>query len=431
MRTRKPIVKMLNNAGSPGASALVVLIILCLSSCNSIPIEISPIPTFNLPPSTPMIIATNTFSIPITPALTKPAKQTATSVIIPNAPETLGTIEYLQYPYSISRSYEYGSCTSCPVIYYALLFDVHNWMFIQATQTAWLEFNLESKYQVRSSEENDTVCAVAQNVKNINLVEVTCSKVGEHTLKFDIVDTEQHLTYPLILHFVSVSELSHPPVVIPPEISVEEYELRKHPSTDDYFFVPVTGSAASIQKKHEVERGQPVEGAHLIRLDNGQLIQVEETSQATGLSDPSHILNITITQNGNGIFTMQSLISPISAFRGLWSFENHWFAEIIAAWDYNSFRSFTKGDIFMDGKSINETHSYTESFGFQLLHGRPFYFFEKDARIGVSYDGQEIPLGYDRVPHHGCCSASFLNPKTYENMVIFLLFAGTNGFMLK
>jgi hypothetical protein len=362
-------------------------------------------------------------------------KQTASPVIIPNAPETLGAIEYLQYSYSVMHNYDFNSCTfdpyQCPAVYYALLSDVHNWMFIQAGQAAVLEFKLESKYQVKSSEENETVCAVAQNVENTYLVSVTCNGIGEHTLKFNIMDTEQHLAFPLVLQFVSVSELSPPPVVIPPEISIEEYELREHPSTDDYFFAPVTESAASIQKKHEAVRGRPVEGARSIRLDNGQLIQVEETSQTTGLSDPSHILNITITQNGSGIFTLQAPISPITAFRGLWSIENHWFAEMITAWDYSSFRSFTKGDIFTDGKSMNETHGYTESFGFQLLHVKPFYFFEKDARIGVSYNGQEIPLDFDRVPHHGCCSAGLLNPKTYENMVGFFAVRGDKWFYVE
>ena len=75
------------------------------------------------------------------------------------------------------------------------------------------------------------MCAVAQNVENTYLVSVTCNGILGNTHSSSIImkDTEQHLAFPLVLQFVSVSELSPPPVVIHPEISIEEYELQRAP----------------------------------------------------------------------------------------------------------------------------------------------------------------------------------------------------------
>lgn len=58
-------------------------------------------------------------------------------------------------------------------------------------------------------------------------------------------------------------------------------------------------------------------------------------------------------------------------------------------------------------------------FGFQLLDGKPFYFFKKDDRIYISYDHQELPLTYDEIPHYQCCSAGGLNAVAGPNWVGF------------
>jgi hypothetical protein len=83
------------------------------------------------------------------------------------------------------------------------------------------------------------------------------------------------------------------------------------------------------------------------------------------------------------------------------------------------------GQVILDGVSLNQRYGYQESFGFQLLRGKPFYFFRKDGKIGAAYDGQAIPLGYDSIPHYGCCSAGELNPRRSGNMLWF--FAERDG----
>lgn len=409
---------------------LALSLILFVTACAGGPVTSSPTVASTKEIITPFP-ATEAVSISAIPALTQSARQTVTSIV----PDTLGTAQYLQHSYSLNHSYDFDSCTFdpyvCPDVYYTLLSDVHTWMYTQAGQTAWLEFNLVGEYQIRPPDENDAACTISQNTENRYRVGVTCEEVGEYTLKIDLVNEPQQLTYPLILQFISVPELSPPPAVIPLGLAVEEYELAQHPDTEPLFFKPVTENSSTILAKHKEERGQPVEGGRSVFLSNGQLIQAEETPRATGLPDPSQVLDITITQNGNEIFEMQAPVSPIPAFRGLWAVENHWIAEVAVTLDDSSFRSFTKGDIFMDGISLNETHGYTESFGFQLLHGKPFYFFEKFGRVGVSYDGRDISLGYDFVPHHRCCSAGELNPKMYENMVGFFAVRGDKWYYVE
>jgi hypothetical protein len=236
--------------------------------------------------------------------------------------------------------------------------------------------------------------------------------------------------YLLILKLISVPDLSPLPAVIPLGLTVEEHELAQHPDTEPLSFRPIGEKSSAVFAKHEAERGQSVVGGQTVLLENDQWIQAKETAQVIGLSEPSQVLYITITQNGNEIFEMQAPVSPISAFRGLWAIENDWFAEIAVTRD-DSFRSFVKGDIFKDGISLNETHDYSESFGFQLLGGKPFYFFERFGRVGVSYNGQDIPLGYDHVLHYGCCSAGEINPRMFENMVGFFAVRGDKWYYVE
>jgi len=56
---------------------------------------------------------------------------------------------------------------------------------------------------------------------------------------------------------------------------------------------------------------------------------------------------------------------------------------------------------------------------------KPFYFFEKDGQVGISYNDEVFMLGYEKIPHYGCCSAGMLNPSRAQNLVSF--FAQKDG----
>ncbi len=65
------------------------------------------------------------------------------------------------------------------------------------------------------------------------------------------------------------------------------------------------------------------------------------------------------------------------------------------------------------------------------MHGKSFYFFKRDDKIGISYNGVEIPRGYDEVLHYGCCGTATLNPKVAQNMVAFFARKGSAWYYIE
>ncbi len=78
---------------------------------------------------------------------------------------------------------------------------------------------------------------------------------------------------------------------------------------------------------------------------------------------------------------------PVNRFR---SWNDHWVLEIDGFFD---------GFLVEDGEIINEKFGFEEAFGWQLVKDKPFYFFRKGSRVGVSYDGNFMSLDYDEIAH--------------------------------
>ncbi len=103
-------------------------------------------------------------------------------------------------------------------------------------------------------------------------------------------------------------------------------------------------------------------------------------------------------------FSAAYLVGP--PVKGLWSWQGHWLLEI-------------DGFLIQDGESLNQRLGFEEIFGWQLLDGKPFYFFRKGPRIGISYDGQVLPVTYDDIPHYRCCEPAAFNAAGNGDMVWF------------
>jgi hypothetical protein len=118
------------------------------------------------------------------------------------------------------------------------------------------------------------------------------------------------------------------------------------------------------------------------------------------------------------------------ALRGLWVDEaDAWVLEI-ASTDYSRTANQTVvietiGQIYRNGELLNQKYGYREMFGYQLLDGLPFFFYQKDGLVHISYNNQDLPLIYDQIPHYGCCSAAATNPVAALNWVGF--FGQRNG----
>ena len=137
---------------------------------------------------------------------------------------------------------------------------------------------------------------------------------------------------------------------------------------------------------------------------------------------------VALTLNGDEIYKIDAGHgSPISALRGIWSYDDHWVLETNYYTDETPFN----GRISQDGILLNDANGYEEAFNFQTVNGRPFYFFKKDGSIDAWYDGQIIPLGYEKIPHYSCCSEAELNPRMWKNMVAFFGIRGKEWYVVQ
>lgn len=75
--------------------------------------------------------------------------------------------------------------------------------------------------------------------------------------------------------------------------------------------------------------------------------------------------------------------------------------------------------LIVDGQDLGQVTGYESIFGFTELHGQPFYFFEKDGQVRISYAGKTLPNVYDEVVHNQCCEPAMFNVETHPDVVVF------------
>lgn len=195
------------------------------------------------------------------------------------------------------------------------------------------------------------------------------------------------------------------------ELTLEVYEINLgRPGMKEGEFNTTIGSSEEILKRREALREElMVEDSPRINGEELHAIEQFDNNKAT----------VIVQLDGKEVLSIDcGDISPINNLRGKWVSGDDWYVEIayVDAW---SEEQFSKGDIYKNGNSLNEVEGYDESFDFQILNGKPFYFFSKEGKLGFNYAGVEIALDYDSIPHHLCCSASTNNPRHYSKMVTF------------
>jgi hypothetical protein len=115
---------------------------------------------------------------------------------------------------------------------------------------------------------------------------------------------------------------------------------------------------------------------------------------------------VNVLKNGKVIFTQALTFTIEAPVHFLQSYRGQWVLE-------------TNETVIIDGKDLREANGYSEVFGWQTLDGRPFYFFIKDGKVGLSYNGQVLPVLYEQVIHGLCCDLTAFNPEGSERMVWF------------
>lgn len=214
------------------------------------------------------------------------------------------------------------------------------------------------------------------------------------------------------------------PVPLPVGMVMEEYQLLGLAHTEGRDFIPLVGDQAQILAIRADQREQPDPALASLdpndttrlhaRLDGKDIFAQTET--VTGLlGAPEDILRVFLGKEE--IYTMPlGWTGPVPSLRGLWVYDGHWVVEAAKA---DPAYDMPLGQIILDGELLNEKFNYDEAFEFQTMAGRPFYFFKRHGKIGAVYDGQEIPLDYDVLPHYYCCSGAAFNPLAACNMVSF------------
>jgi hypothetical protein len=220
---------------------------------------------------------------------------------------------------------------------------------------------------------------------------------------------------------------------------VEEHSLSDAPNPDPLTFTPLQGTQEEIFAKHQQERGKSFPDNSIfvngqpgmaIQLGGEKLVAVEIFTDAVTNQGTFQKVSVQVLRNEEEIYSIPAGDgSPINTLQGLWTYSNHWVLEIVhvtqAISSQNEISLDAVGQIVQDGESLNQQYGYEETFGYQLIYEKPFYFFKRDGQIGISYDNQEMELGYTQIPHYQCCSGAELNPKSAQSMVAF--FAQRDG----
>ena len=217
----------------------------------------------------------------------------------------------------------------------------------------------------------------------------------------------------------------------PSGITLEEQLLSGPPNSDTGAFQPKNAAQEEVLSRHKDLRGRvwertvdTVEGLPAVSSSGSgrSLTAVLRTSEE---NPPRQVVDV--RDDDQVIFTTDAgLPSPALPVQGLWSYEDHWALEILLA-----DQEIWKGKLYLDGELLNQSRNYQEAFGFQLLNGKPFYFYQKGNQLGFSYTGQETDLPYDQIEHYNCCSASTLNPIQAEELAAFFARKGEDWFYVE
>lgn len=216
-------------------------------------------------------------------------------------------------------------------------------------------------------------------------------------------------------------EVNGPEVVQIGDLTMEIYERISKAPSDDGSFDTTAGPSSEILKTRRPLRDVLSQSFSPPPLNGRQL--TAERNESGGE------IIVTFKLDGEEAMSINcGAVSPVDNLRGMWVIGKDWYVEVANVEkevEGNVVTSNAVGEIFMNGVSLNEQFGYEETFGFQPLDDKPFYFFAKDDEIGINYAGESHQLGFESVPHYACCSGAAFNPKAYLTMVTF--FAEGNG----
>lgn len=203
------------------------------------------------------------------------------------------------------------------------------------------------------------------------------------------------------------------------QLQLTEYHLTGEPAVAPLTFQPAEGTQAEVLAVNAIERAKTLQNVAVTIDGNPGMTSLGESSDLQAVvytAAEGQPLQTVKVSRGTALLLEApgGLPSPALPIQALWTYAGHWAVEIL----YSDETTWA-GQVYIDGSLINTPNNYSEAFGFQLLAGKPFFFFVRDGLVGYSYDGKETELPYQQIPHYYCCAESEFNPVQAENMVAF------------
>lgn len=109
--------------------------------------------------------------------------------------------------------------------------------------------------------------------------------------------------------------------------------------------------------------------------------------------------------NGDIIFTF-TVPLPDNHYPSFRVWDGHWVLNV-------------ENFVIQDGEILNKKLGFEEMFNWGLVKDKPTYFFRKGSKVGISHDGQILPIRYDDVKHGLCCEPAMDNPSMDNNGMRF------------
>ena len=131
------------------------------------------------------------------------------------------------------------------------------------------------------------------------------------------------------------------------------------------------------------------DGQEVIRLDVGDHIQLWVRDSL------GQTLSTFVTTFGSRL--------PINGFRGG---DGYWALEVT---------DFT----VLNGEILNEILGLEEVYDWHIRADKPFFFFRKGPRTGISYDGEYPSNYYHEILHGMCCGLALNNPRVFDDSIRF------------
>jgi hypothetical protein len=208
-----------------------------------------------------------------------------------------------------------------------------------------------------------------------------------------------------------------PPTAMVAGLAMRVYQVVGPPGdVADGWFTSVQGQSFDYQKILALS-----DSGHFPGNSFSVEIGTEQFVASQDIPNGQQVAPVMVTRDGQEIFRVSGCFPLVSdTLRGFWTYDGHWVLEVGFLSEGCQWPML--GQIIEDGHVLNDQYGYEEAFGFQTIHGRPFYFFKQADVVNAWYDGQVIPLGYESIPHYGCCSGGFFNPYVWTDMVAFFGF---------